>query len=94
MKIRRTPDAAKGRPGEAFVHDQQPDRRPLAQQGPVPPLVIAKDDRVVVRVVGHGMHLDEFQGVEATGRHVTASGIGIARIADGRIVEAWAAYDA
>lgn len=56
--------------------------------------VLAEDDRVVARVLGQGTHLDEFQGVEATGRHVAASGIGIARIADGCIVESWAAYDA
>jgi steroid delta-isomerase-like uncharacterized protein len=56
--------------------------------------LIAEDDRVVARVLGHGTHLGEFQGVEATGRHVSATGMGIARIADGQIVEAWAAYDA
>ncbi|HLM22334.1 MAG TPA: ester cyclase [Propionibacteriaceae bacterium] len=35
-----------------------------------------------------------FQGIEPTGREVAATGIGIARIANGKIVEAWAAYDA
>jgi predicted ester cyclase len=56
--------------------------------------VIGEDDRVVVRVTGSGTHRGEFQGVAPTGRHVTAGGIGIARIEDGRIAEAWAAYDA
>jgi steroid delta-isomerase-like uncharacterized protein len=55
--------------------------------------VIAEDDRVVARIHGQGTHLGEFQGVEATGRQVSATGIGIARISDGRIVEVWAAYD-
>jgi steroid delta-isomerase-like uncharacterized protein len=56
--------------------------------------LIAEDDRVVARILGQGTHLGEFQGVEATGRRVTATGIGIARMADGRIAEIWAAYDA
>jgi ketosteroid isomerase-like protein len=56
--------------------------------------VVAEGDRVVARIRGQGTHLGEFQGVEATRRQVSATGIGIARIADGRIVEAWAAYDA
>lgn len=41
-----------------------------------------------------GTHSGEFQGVPATGRQVVATGIGIGRIADGHIAEAWAAYDA
>jgi steroid delta-isomerase-like uncharacterized protein len=56
--------------------------------------VIAEGDRVAIRVTGRGTHRGEFQGIPATGRQVTAGGVGIARIADGRIVEAWAAYDA
>lgn len=56
--------------------------------------VIGEDDRVVVRVVGRGTHRGDFQGVPATGRRVEAHGMGIGRIADGRIAEAWAAYDA
>jgi steroid delta-isomerase-like uncharacterized protein len=56
--------------------------------------VIAENDRVVVRVVGRGTHLGDFQGMPATGRPVEAHGMGIARITDGRIAEAWAAYDA
>lgn len=56
--------------------------------------VVAEGDRVVARVVGRGTHLGEFQGVRPTGRRVSATGIGIGRLADGQIVEAWAAYDA
>ena len=56
--------------------------------------VIAEGDRVVVRVAGRGTHLGDFQGIPATGRRVEAHGVGIARIRDGRIAEAWAAYDA
>jgi steroid delta-isomerase-like uncharacterized protein len=56
--------------------------------------VIAENDRVVARVVGRGTHLGDFQGMPPTGRRVEAHGMGIARIADRRIAEAWAAYDA
>jgi ketosteroid isomerase-like protein len=56
--------------------------------------VVAEGDRVVARVVGRGTHLGEFQGVRPTGRRVSATGIGIGRLVDGQIVEAWAAYDA
>jgi predicted ester cyclase/uncharacterized protein YndB with AHSA1/START domain len=56
--------------------------------------VIAEGDRVVIRVTGCGTHEGEFQGIAATGKRVSASGIGIGRIAGGRIAEAWAAYDA
>ena len=56
--------------------------------------VIAGGDRVVVRVIGRGTHRGEFQGIELIGRKVAATGLGIAGIANGKIVEACAAYDA
>jgi steroid delta-isomerase-like uncharacterized protein len=56
--------------------------------------VIAEGDKVVIRVTGRGTHEGEFHGVPPTGRQVAATGVGIARIHDGRIAEAWAAYDA
>jgi steroid delta-isomerase-like uncharacterized protein len=55
---------------------------------------IAEGDKVVLRVTGRGAHQGAFDGVPATGRVVTVTGIGIARVHDGRIAEAWAAYDA
>ena len=54
----------------------------------------AAGDRVVDRWTGHGTHQGELMGVPATGRPVTASGISIHRIADGRIAETWNIYDA
>jgi predicted ester cyclase len=56
--------------------------------------VIGEGDKVVIRVTGSGTHDGEFQGIAPTGRRVSATGIGIGRIGGGRIVEAWAAYDA
>ena len=56
--------------------------------------VIAEGDRVVIRVTGTGTHQGEFMGAPPTGKRVTATGVGIGRLADGRIVESWAEYDA
>lgn len=56
--------------------------------------VIAEADKVVIRVTGRGTHEGEFQGIPPTGASVTATGVGIGRIENGRIAESWAAYDA
>jgi predicted ester cyclase len=56
--------------------------------------VIAEGDKVVIRVTGRGTHEGEFQGIPPTGAQVSATGVGIGRIQDGRVAEAWAAYDA
>ena len=55
--------------------------------------LIAEDDKVVFRVIGHGTHEGELMGIEPTGREVTLSGIVIFRIVDGRVVERWAQFD-
>ena len=55
--------------------------------------VIAEDDKVVFRTIGHGTHEGELMGIEPTGREVTLSGIVIFRISDGKIVERWAQFD-
>lgn len=56
--------------------------------------VIGEGDKVVIRVTGTGTHWAEFQGVRPTGNAVKATGVGIGRIAGGRIAEAWGFYDA
>lgn len=56
--------------------------------------VVAEGKEVVIRVTGRGTHEGEFQGVAPTGRSVTATGVGIGRIENGRIAESWAEYDA
>lgn len=56
--------------------------------------VVAEGDRVVVWVTGTGCHTGEFRGIPATGREVRVSGVGMGRIAHGKIAEAWASYDA
>jgi predicted ester cyclase len=55
---------------------------------------IAEGDLVVTRVTGSGKHTGEFMGVPPTGKDVVMTGISVHRIADGKIVEHWAAVDA
>jgi steroid delta-isomerase-like uncharacterized protein len=54
----------------------------------------AAGDRVVDRWTGRGTHRGELMGIQATGRPVSASGISIHRLEDGRIAETWNNYDA
>jgi predicted ester cyclase len=56
--------------------------------------VIAEGDRVVLRVTAGGTHEGEFQGIAPTGKTVTITGMGIARIEDGKIAESWWEFDA
>ena len=55
---------------------------------------IGAEDKVVDRWTGSGTHQGELMGVAPTGRHVTASGISIHRISEGKIAETWNNYDA
>ena len=55
--------------------------------------MIAEGDRVV-SATGYGTHEGEFQGIPPTGKKVTVAGIGIDRVAEDKIVEKWAAFDA
>jgi len=56
--------------------------------------IIAEGDKVVVRWRGHGTHDGALMGAAPTGKEVTVTGINIYRIADGKIVEQWRAWDA
>jgi predicted ester cyclase len=56
--------------------------------------VVAEGDNVALRQTAGGTHQGEFQGIQPTGRTVTISGMGIARIQDGRIAESWWEFDA
>lgn len=55
--------------------------------------LIAESDRVVARITMSGTHTGNFMGVPATGKWVEFTGIYIARIADGKIVEHWGEED-
>jgi len=55
--------------------------------------LIATDDKVVVRRTWSMTHTGEFQGIPATGRTVTGTGIDIFRIQDGQLAEQWSESD-
>jgi len=55
--------------------------------------ILAEDDRVAVRITFEGTHLGDIMSVAPTGRRVCFSGISIARIAGGKIVEGWNSLD-
>jgi steroid delta-isomerase-like uncharacterized protein len=49
--------------------------------------LIAEGDKVVVRVTFRGTHRGEYMGIPATGKSVQVSGVEMARLANGLIVE-------
>ncbi len=55
--------------------------------------VFGAGDRIVLRWSGTMTHLGDHLGIRATGRAVEVTGITIARIADGQIVEGWDSWD-
>jgi steroid delta-isomerase-like uncharacterized protein len=54
---------------------------------------IATGDRVVERWTGSGTHQGSLRGMPPTGRSISAQGISIHRIANGRIAETWTCFD-
>jgi len=72
----------------AMFHTAFPDWRERVD------MVIAEGDLVVIRVTGTGTHEQPFQGIPPTHQRVQATGVGIGRIAGGKIAESWAEYDA
>jgi predicted ester cyclase len=55
---------------------------------------IAEGDKVVNRLVFHGTHKGDFQGMPPTGQRVNITAITIERVAGGKIVEHWIEFDA
>jgi len=56
--------------------------------------LVAEGDKVAARITMSGTHSGSFMGIPATGKHVLFTGMYIARIADGKIVEHWGEEDA
>ena len=54
---------------------------------------VAEGDRVVQRVTTHGTMRGDFQGMPASGKEATWSGIHITRFADGKAIEHWGVID-
>jgi steroid delta-isomerase-like uncharacterized protein len=55
--------------------------------------MIAEGDKVAARIKMIGTHTGEFMGIPATEKRVEFTGIYIARIANGKIVEHWGEED-
>lgn len=55
---------------------------------------LAEGDTVSVRFTGRGTHQGTFNGIPPTGKQITFAGQAIYRIADGKIQEGWALFDA
>ena len=54
---------------------------------------IVQGDKAVTRLVLEGTHQGDGLGLSATGRSVSITGVVIARVAGGQIVEAWNNWD-
>jgi steroid delta-isomerase-like uncharacterized protein len=55
---------------------------------------IAGQDKVAARWTIRGQHQGDFQGLPATGKSITLTGIAIWRMVDGKAVEEWVEWDA
>jgi steroid delta-isomerase-like uncharacterized protein len=55
---------------------------------------ISEGDKMTARWTIRGEHRGDFQGLPATGKPVTLTGIAIWRIVDGKTVEEWVEWDA
>ena len=79
------PEGAKQRHG--LYHTAFPDLNL-----PMEDLVVS-EDKVVVRWTAHGTHGGDLQGIAPTGNQIEVTGIGIFRIAGGKIAEEWESWD-
>ncbi len=55
--------------------------------------MLAEGEKVAARIKMTGTNTGEFMGIPATGKHVEFTGIYIARISNGKIVEHWGEED-
>ena len=55
--------------------------------------MFADGDTVTKRWTYHATHTDDLSGLPPTGRRITMSGLELFRLAGGKIVESWLAYD-
>jgi serine phosphatase RsbU (regulator of sigma subunit) len=55
--------------------------------------MFAEGDRVAYRWTARGTHLGEWAGISPTGNHMTAAGMTIFRVTEGKIVEGWVTLD-
>jgi len=55
--------------------------------------LFAEDDKVAARITMSGTHTGSFMGIPPTGKFISFTGMYIARIANGKIVEHWGEED-
>ncbi len=55
--------------------------------------MLSDGDFVITRWTGRGAHRGTFRGIAPTGREVTAMGLAIDRVIEGKRVEGWALLD-
>jgi len=55
--------------------------------------LFAEGDKVVARITMSGTHTGNFMGIPPTGKYVSFTGMYIARLANGKIVEHWGEED-
>jgi steroid delta-isomerase-like uncharacterized protein len=55
--------------------------------------ILAEGDKVAYRWLSVGTHLGAYMGVPATRKRVTARGITISRLDEGRVIEDWASWN-
>jgi len=55
--------------------------------------MLAEGEKVAARIKMTGTNTGEFMGIPATGKHVEFTGIYIARISNGKIIEHWGEED-
>jgi steroid delta-isomerase-like uncharacterized protein len=55
--------------------------------------LIAEGDKVAARITMSGTHTGSFMGIPPTGKFISFTGMYIARIADGKIIEHWGEED-
>ena len=55
---------------------------------------LSAGEKVVTRWTSRGTHQGELMGIAPTGRRIEVTAVGIWRVADGKISEAWMVYDA
>jgi steroid delta-isomerase-like uncharacterized protein len=55
--------------------------------------LLAEGDTVTKRWTYHATHTGDLSGLPPTGKRITMSGLELFRLADGKIVESWVAYD-
>jgi len=56
--------------------------------------IIAEGETVMARWTCRGAHKGELNGIAPTGKQISISGVTVARIASGKIVEGWVNWDA